>query len=92
MSKNKHIGSSFDEFLEEEGIHAEVAERAVKRVLAWHIRQEMKQKNMTKTAMAKAMHTSRSSLNRLLDPKNDSVRSEERRVGKECRSWWSPYH
>ena len=46
MSKNKHIGSSFDEFLEEEGIHAEVAERAVKRVLAWHIRQEMKQKNM----------------------------------------------
>ena len=27
-----------------------------------------------------------------LDDIRDALRSEERRVGKECRSRWSPYH
>lgn len=73
MSENKHIGSSFDDFLEEEGIRDEVTEVAIKRVLARRIQQEMAEKGLTKTEMAERMNTSRSSLNRLLGPDNDSV-------------------
>lgn len=73
MSGNKHIGSSFDDFLEEEGIRADVTEVAVKRVLARRIQQEILEKGLTKTEMAERMNTSRSSLNRLLDPDNESV-------------------
>ncbi|MFB6286119.1 MAG: helix-turn-helix domain-containing protein [Candidatus Bipolaricaulia bacterium] len=73
MTENKHIGSSFDDFLAEEGIRDEVTEVAIKRVLARHIQQEMAEKGLTKTEMAERMNTSRSSLNRLLDPDNDSV-------------------
>jgi antitoxin HicB len=68
-----HIGSSFDEFLAEDGILDEATERAVKRVLAWQIEQEMKAKRMTKAVMAKRMETSRAQLDRLLDPDNASV-------------------
>ncbi len=73
MSNNKHRGSSFDDFLRDEGILEETEALALKRVLAWQILQTMESKQMTKTAMADAMKTSRSSLNRLLDPENDSV-------------------
>ena len=73
MTENKHIGSSFDDFLAEEGIRDEVTEVAIKRVLARHIQQEMAEKSLTKTEMAERMNTSRSSLNRLLDPDNDAV-------------------
>jgi predicted XRE-type DNA-binding protein len=70
---NPHIGSSFDDFLEEEGLSAEVEAVALKRVIAWQIEKAMKEKNMTKAAMAKAMNTSRSQLDRLLDPDNESL-------------------
>jgi hypothetical protein len=70
---NQHIGSSFDDFLEEEGILQEVEAVAVKRVLAFQLEQEMKEKALTKSAMAKLMKTSRGALDRLLDPKNTSV-------------------
>ncbi|MGB5967632.1 MAG: helix-turn-helix transcriptional regulator [Spirulinaceae cyanobacterium] len=73
MTKNIHIGSSFDEFLEEEGILSEVTAVALKRVLAWQITQEMNKRGMSKTQMAEAMNTSRSSLDRLLNPNNTSV-------------------
>jgi antitoxin HicB len=72
INKN-HIGSSFDEFLAEEGILEEVNIVALKRTIAWEIDQAMQQKGMTKTDMAKAMQTSRASLERLLDPQNTSV-------------------
>ena len=71
--KNEHIGSSFDDYLEEEGLLAEAEAVAIKRVLAFQIAQLMEQQNLTKTAMAKRMQTSRASLNRLLDPENESV-------------------
>ena len=67
------IGSAFDDFLEEEDLLSEVEALAAKRVIAYQIAESMKQKNMTKTEMAKRMGTSRSSLNRLLDPLNTSV-------------------
>ena len=71
--KNKHIGSNFDDFLEEEEILEECKEAAIKKVIAYQIKQFMDEKNITKTSLAKKMNTSRSSLDRLLDPKNESV-------------------
>jgi len=68
-----HSGSTFDSFLEEEGIREEVEAVAIKRVLAWQLEQAMKDQQKTKQAMAKELHTSRSQLDRLLDPKNISV-------------------
>ncbi|MCP4144607.1 MAG: XRE family transcriptional regulator [bacterium] len=71
--KSKHIGSDFDDFLSEEGLLAEAEAAAVKRVIAYQILEEMKKRNISKTALAKLMKTSRSSLDRLLDPENVSV-------------------
>jgi hypothetical protein len=68
-----HSGSSFDSFLEEEGIREEVEAVAIKRVLAWQLSQEMQQQKKTKQAMARDLQTSRSQLDRLLDPGNVSV-------------------
>jgi antitoxin HicB len=68
-----HSGSTFDSFLEQEGIREEVEAVAIKRVLAWQLSQAMQQQQKTKQAMAKQLHTSRSQLDRLLDPQNVSV-------------------
>lgn len=68
-----HSGSSFESFLEEEGIREEVEAVAIKRVLAWQLLQAMQQRKITKKAMAQELHTSRSQLDRLLDPDNVSV-------------------
>jgi predicted XRE-type DNA-binding protein len=71
--KMVHSGSTFDSFLEEEGIQEEVEAVAIKRVLAWQLSQAMQEQQKTKQAMAKQLHTSRSQLDRLLDPSNVSV-------------------
>ncbi len=71
--KKNHSGSTFDNFLEQEGIREEVEAVAIKRVLAWQLEQAMRQQQKTKQAMAKQLHTSRSQLDRLLDPQNISV-------------------
>lgn len=63
----KNLGSSFDDFLSEEGLLEEAAAVAVKRVIAWQIEQAMKEQKITKSALAKKMHTPRSTLDRLLD-------------------------
>ena len=68
-----HSGSTFDSFLEEEGIREEVEAVAIKRVLAWQFEQAMQKQKKTKQAMAKQLRTSRSQLDRLLDPRNVSV-------------------
>ena len=68
-----HSGSTFDSFLEAEGIREEVEAVAIKRVLAWQLEQAMQKQQKTKQAMAKQLHTSRSQLDRLLDPRNVSV-------------------
>ena len=69
----EHTGSSFDSFLEEEGIRAEVEAVAIKRVLAWQLARAMHKKKKTKRELAKELHTSRSQLDRLLDPENITV-------------------
>ncbi len=76
MAENPHTGSSFDDFLKEEGLHEECTASALKRVLAWQIEQEMNSKHISKSAMANRMNTSRSQLDRLLDPENTGVSLE----------------
>jgi hypothetical protein len=70
---NPHIGSSFDEFLAEEGILETCEEQAIKELLAEQIERAMQEQGLTRTAMASRMQTRRASLNRLLDPRNASV-------------------
>ena len=72
MSK-KNIGSNFDDFLQEESLLESSTAVALKRVIAWQIDQEMKVQKLTKTELAKRMHTSRAALNRLLDEKDASL-------------------
>ena len=69
----KNIESSFDDFLKEEAMLEEVTAVAMKRVISWQIAQEMKAQQLTKTALAKRMHTSRAALNRLLDENDSSL-------------------
>ena len=71
--KNKHVGSSFDDFLKEEKLLVETEATAAKRVLAYQIQEEMAEQNISKSDLARRMHSSRSSLERLLDPENPSV-------------------
>lgn len=71
--KKGSIGSSFDDFLESEGVAGEAKSIAIKRVLAWQIEEAMKHEQLSKNQMAKAMHTSRSQLDRILDPDNARI-------------------
>lgn len=71
--EQQHIGTNFDDFLAEEGLLADAEVVAMKRMIAFQITQLMKEQNLTRTAMAKRMNTSRAALNRLLDPSNKSV-------------------
>ena len=71
---NKHIGSTFDDFLENEGLLADAQAEAIKRVIAWQIKEYLEKNNLHKSAFAKKMNTSRSQLDRLLDPHNTGVK------------------
>ena len=71
--KPQHRGQPFSDFLDELGIREDVEARAIKEILADQIRVAMANKNLTKTAMAARMKTSRRALDRLLDPENTSV-------------------
>ena len=58
----KNIGSRFDDFLQEEAILEDATAVALKRVIAWQIAEEMKAQQITKTELARRMHTSRAAL------------------------------
>ncbi|HMG77960.1 MAG TPA: helix-turn-helix transcriptional regulator [Xanthobacteraceae bacterium] len=73
MKKKGRIGSSFDEFLKEEGIYEEVTARAIKRVIARQLDTLMHDQGLTKSSLARRMKTSRAQLDRLLDPNNEAV-------------------
>ena len=68
-----HVGSSFDDFLKDQGTYEETTEQAVKRVISYQLVIAMKERGINKVEMAKLLKTSRSQLNRLLDPENDKV-------------------
>ena len=70
---SERIGSSFEDFLEDEGIRDEVDAVAQKRVFAWQIQQAMQASGITQTELAGRMHTSRTQVARLLDPDNTTV-------------------
>ena len=71
--RNKHTGSSLDDFLKEEGILEETRAIALKETVAWQVQQTMEKEKITKVEMARHMHTSRAALDRLLAPGNASV-------------------
>ncbi len=71
--EHKNIGGSFDEFLEDEGVLESAEKVAIKRVVALQLQQEMEKKKIKKSELAIKMGTSRSSLDRLLDPNNESI-------------------
>jgi len=73
MKKNPHVGSTLDDLLREDGALEEVEARAQKRVLARQLEQLMKDQQVSKASLARRMGTSRSALDRLLDPANASV-------------------
>jgi antitoxin HicB len=71
--KNPHIGGDLDDYLREEGLLADAQAVAIKRVLAHQLTTMMKKQEITKSELARRMRTSRSALDRLLDPQNPSV-------------------
>ena len=79
MSK-KHIGSSLDDFLKGEGIYEEAQAKAIKEVVAWQLAEAMKRKKISKVRMATLLKTSRTQVDRLLDPKNDITLSSLQRA------------
>jgi predicted XRE-type DNA-binding protein len=90
MSQKGRIGSSFDDFLKEEGIYEDVTAAAVKRLLIRQIEEAMQTGEVTKTEMARRMKTSRSQLDRLLDPENtkiqlDTLYRAARAIGRDIR-------
>jgi len=79
MSK-RHMGSSIDDFLKEEGIFEEAQMQAVKEVVAWQLLEAMKEKNISKNRMARLLKTSRTQVDRLLNAKNDVTLSSLQRA------------
>jgi antitoxin HicB len=79
MSK-KHMGSSIDDFLKEKGIFEETQAQAVKEVVAWQLAEAMKKKKISKARMAALLKTSRTQVDRLLDPKRDITLSSLQRA------------
>ena len=71
--KNKSIGSSFDDFLVEEGISEEVEAGAIKKIIAYQLQEVIENEQLTKTALAAQLKTSRAAVDRLLDPENESI-------------------
>ena len=86
--RNPRTGSRFDDFLKDEGIFVEVQAKALKRALAEQLEESMHDANLSKLQMARKMATSRSQLDRVLDPENVSIQLDTlikaaRAVGKQ---------
>lgn len=88
--KNPHVGSTFESWLDEQGIREDVTAAAIKEVIAAQLAAEMKKKGITKARMAEMMETSRAQIDRLLDPNNNSATLETlmraaKAVGRQLR-------
>lgn len=86
IKTNRHLGSALDDVLAERGMLEEVKIAAVKRVITLEIADEMRRRHITKSEMAKRMHTSRAMIDRVLDPEKEStlgsIAMAARAVGK----------
>jgi len=67
----KNMGSSIDDFLKEEGIFEEAQAQAVKEVVAWQLAEAMRTQKISKARMAVLLKTSRTQVDRLLNPTSD---------------------
>jgi antitoxin HicB len=87
--KNPHMGSRLDDFLKEEGTFEELQVQAIKEVVAWQLEEAMKKKHVSKARLAKLLRTSRTQVNRILDPESDVTLSSLQRaaalVGRQVR-------
>jgi len=79
MSK-KHIGSSLDDFLKEEGLFEEAQALAIKEVVVWQLTDAMERQSLSKARLAVLLKTSRSQVDRLLDPTRDVTLSTLQRA------------
>ncbi len=77
---SKHIGSSLDDFLKEEGIYDETQALAIKEVVVWQLTEAMQKQSLTKARLAIMLKTSRSQVDRLLDPNRDVTLSTLQRA------------
>ena len=73
MVRKRHVGQSFEDFLQEEGIYEQVQLNALKKTLAHQIKTMMDERGIRKVEMASRMKTSRSSLERLLNEDSCNV-------------------
>lgn len=78
--KGNHLGSSIDDFMKEEGIFEEAQAEAIKEVVAWQLDQAMKKRKISKNRMAVLLNTSRTQVDRLLNPKSDITLSSLQRA------------
>ncbi|MBP5989037.1 Fis family transcriptional regulator [Piscinibacter sp.] len=78
--RSRHLGSSLDAFLEDEGIYEEAEGQAIKEVIAWQLAEAMKERSLSKARMAALLKTSRSQVDRLLDPERDVTLSTLQRA------------
>lgn len=73
------FGHNFDDFMVEQGLYDEAKELAAKKLVVLALKQEMEAQNLSKSNMAKKMHTSRAAIDHILDPGcNTSIRTLER--------------
>jgi DNA-binding Xre family transcriptional regulator len=71
--KNKYIGGTFDDFLEDEGIREDVETGAIKQLIAFQLQETLQKEHLSKTELAQRLDTSRAAVDRLLDPNNESI-------------------
>jgi antitoxin HicB len=76
VARNKHRGSTLDDFLGGEGVLEEFQARAIKEVVAWQLAEAMRERKLSKNQLAKQMHTSRTQVDRVLDPEAGNVTIE----------------
>ena len=76
MADSKHRGSTLDSFLGEEGVLGEMQAKAIKEVIAWQLGEAMRQQGLSKSGLARLMHTSRTQVDRVLDPESGNVTLE----------------
>jgi len=79
---SKKVGSSINDFLQKENIYEETQAQAVKEVVAWQLAKAMKKKKISKARMAALLKTSRSQVDRILDPKCDITLSSLQRAAE----------
>jgi antitoxin HicB len=79
-NRKNHMGSSIDDFLKEEGIFEESQAQAIKEVVSWQLEEAMKKQKISKNRMATLLKTSRTQVDRLLNPKNDITLSSLQRA------------